>query len=43
MLGFYTPEQRKLQQDFVVQRLAASDTKTIITAEFPEDHAAFVA
>lgn len=29
MADFYTPEQRKLQQDFGTQHLAASHTETI--------------
>ena len=43
MTDFYTPEQRKLQEDFGAQHLAASHTETIITEEIPEDHSAFIA
>lgn len=43
MADIYTPDQRKLQEKFGTQHLAASYTETIISEEIPEDHAAFIA
>ncbi|MEH6569140.1 MAG: pyridoxamine 5'-phosphate oxidase family protein [Halioglobus sp.] len=43
MTDIYTDEQRKMQEEFGTQQLAAVHSAIIITDDIPEDHEAFIA
>jgi len=42
MVELYTPEQRKLQEDFGTEQLADAHSAIIVSEDIPDDHAAFI-